>query len=353
MSRSPPVYGALHLTLHAVENLRSPSRFPYVRVSVAAQQHQTNPAPVGPVNSSFSFTLGSDRSEDQFLRVDVRDDGLSGNHEVGYAIVPLGEVVGWRGAHRVDIVANNGVELCGTVVLTADFTPGPPQQPMYPSVSPQPAYNPAFFGGVAPTEPPPAYQAVDPYAPQQQPPQQYSSSAAFSPQSYPPPQYSPQPAQAIPAQPAAFFQPPSNAASWPPQPVPIQPQQTIMLPPYGADVKDPRHHHPLRHQQTLYSGMGYACNLCRRENNGNGFHCGVCNFDMCPNCFIRRAVAPVSGAPTRDVRHQHPLYWERLTGAGYRNGFRCDGCGNEGRDQAWHCQACSFDLHAQCLRPVV
>ena len=364
MSRSVPLRGTLRLTVNAVENLRHPSHFPYVRVAIATQYHQTNPNPPGLINASFTFTLGSDRSDEQYVRVEVRDDGLKGGSEIGHAIVPVGEVVGWRGAHRIEIVAGNGVELCGTVVLTADFTAdnsGGPQQSMYPAMSPQPAYNPAFSGGSPQSaDPPPPYQAIDPYAPQQQPPQQYSPSASYSPQSYPPPQYSPQPssAQPLPAQPAAFYPPASNSVSWPVSPPPMQPvpppaaPHTVMLPPYGADVKDSRHHHPLRHLPTLYNGAGYGCNLCRREQNGNGFHCAVCNYDMCPACFVRQAPAAVAGSAARDMRHPHSLYWQRLTSAGYRNGFRCDGCGGVGRDQSWHCQQCGFDLHAQCLRPV-
>ena len=363
MSRFSPVRGALRLTVHAVENLRVAQGFPYVRVSIASQQHHTNPAAPGPINASFGFTVGSDRSEEQYVRVEVRDDGMKGNQEIGHAVVPLSEVVGWRGAHRVDIVAHNGVELCGTVVLSADFTAdgsAANQPSMYPAVSAQPAYNPAFFGGSpSSAEPPPPYQVVDPYAPQQQPPQQYSSNAPYSPQSYPPPQYSPQPSQpsparampAVPAVPAAFYPPSSNSPTWAsPEPPPPPPTQTIMLPAFGMDVKDPRHQHPLRHMPTLYNGAGYACNLCRRENNGNGFHCGICNFDMCPQCFVRQPVVAAPAAGARDVRHQHPLYWQRLTGPGYRNGFRCDGCGNAGRAESWHCQQCNFDLHSQCLR---
>ena len=363
MSRSAPIRGALRLTVHAIENLRHNSGFPYVRVAVASQQHQTNPSSGGPINASFNFTVGSERGEDQYLTVEVRDDAMKGNQVIGNALVPLAEIAGWRGMHRVDIVAGNGVELCGTVVLTAEFTAdnSAHQPSMYPAVSPRPAYNPAFYGGSpSSSEPPPPYQAVDPYAPQLQPPQQYSPGPNYSPQSQPPPQYSPQPspARALPAQPVGFFPPASNATGWPAQPPPMQPAppqtvtQTVMLPPFGVDVKDPRHHHPLRHMPTLYNGTGYQCNLCRRENNANGFHCSICNYDMCPACFAQQAVGGPTGGPARDVRHQHPLYWQRLTGAGYRNGFRCDGCGNAGRDQAWHCGVCSFDLHAQCLRPV-
>ena len=368
MSR-PLVFGSLFLTVHAIENLRSSSSFPYVHVSVGSQQHHTAPKPAGPIHASFSFQLASERSEDQYLRVEVRDDSLKGSQEVGGAVVPLQEVTSWRGAHRIDLVAPNGVDLCGAVVLTAEYTPGsgPQQQPsMYPNVSRQPAYNPAFSGApVGAAEPPPPYQQVDPYAAQQQPPQQYAQPGPFSPSSYfAPPQYSPQPqGQPLPAQPLAFHPPAPNGSSWPPQPMPpMQPPpqqvqtvtQTVMLPPFGADVKDPRHQHPLRHQPTLYNGQGYACNLCRREQNANGFHCAVCNFDMCPQCFARQAIGASGGGggAVRDVRHPHALHWQHLTGLGYRNGYRCDGCGNAGRGESWHCQMCSFDLHQHCLRPV-
>ena len=374
MSRPFLARGALRLTVVSIENLRISPQLVSVRLAIGRQMHQSEPvySSSRTVNTAFDFTLsGSERNEEHHLSIEVRDGQAGSNsREVGSAVVPLSEVVGWNGVQPVDIVASNGVQICGTVVLHADFTAdnSPAQPPLYPALSPQPAYNPAFYGGSpSSAEPPPPYQRIDPYAPQQQPPQQYSSGAGYSPHPYPPPLYSPQ-AQAVPSQPAAFYPGAAPSPTWaaqsppPPPPAPAVPMPvaapvvqstTFVLPQYGTDVKDPRHQHPLRHMPTMYNGTGYACNLCAREYNGNGFHCSVCNFDLCPTCFVQRQQQSAQGvAPVRDVRHQHPLHWQRLTGAGYRNGFRCDGCGAAGRSEAWHCQQCSYDLHAQCLRQV-
>ena len=79
------------------------------------------------------------------------------------------------------------------------------------------------------------------------------------------------------------------------------------------------------------------------------FHCAVCNWDMCPNCFA--GAVGVRAAGQMDVRHPHVLVWQAVYPNVQRGAFRCDACGQPGRGEAWHCEPCRFDLHAQCLRP--
>ena len=237
-------------------------------------------------------------------------------------------------------------------------------------MSAPPAFNPAYAASSIPDTPPPPYQAVDPqYSGPQAPVVSYPLPAepiAFHPAPQgQPPQSQPQYAQPVqqplqPAhQPAAFASwPPSNTAPPPPPPV-IE----VRLPPFGVDVKDPRHTHVLRHKASIYNGE-YECNVCRMGRAGGVFHCAICNWDMCQTCWAgimqqvqpqtqqQQQQQPMPIAPHKDARHPHPLVWKSVYVNQPGQSFRCDGCGQPGRGQAWHCDRCSFDLHAQCLRPV-
>jgi hypothetical protein len=373
--------GRLTLTVHRGEQLKQSHLLgrlaPYIKLTIGQQSFKTlNGAdPINPsYNQSFTFDLDDSQAEPT-LQLQVKDHSLLGARQLAHADIPLRDVLTFAQQTRINVIGSDNIEPCGSVIISTAFTPlnDSPQpaaadakpapamptvsSPVYPQLSPPPAYNPAFAH--PPDEPPPPYQ--------------FAGSAGSAAGTQPP-----IPAQPIVMQPTGPSPPPQHTRpapqafqSWPPaggQPVasptaapvmqaaPASPS-VVMLPPFETEVKDGRHVHRLRHRRAVYNGE-YQCNVCRRERRGPVFHCEIDNFDLCPDCFInpiagRVLLAPsgVPVAPHRDYRHPHPLLWQPVYQNTPSGQFQCDGCGRTGSGMAWHCDACNYDLHSQCLRP--
>jgi hypothetical protein len=159
------------------------------------------------------------------------------------------------------------------------------QQPQ-PVVQQQPIYS-------APVQQPQYASYQQPI--QQQPMYQPVQQAPIYQQPIQPIYASPQPTF-VPAQPV-YQQPimqPTYYAS--PQPImqPVVYQQPVMVAQNshqhyhdGMELMDQRHAHPLRHLSSVYAGV-YTCNGCGQEGRGKVFHCGVCDFDLHPQCIQKR-----------------------------------------------------------------
>jgi len=48
------------------------------------------------------------------------------------------------------------------------------------------------------------------------------------------------------------------------------------------------HEHELTLQTNLYGGMGYACEKCQKYGKTYGYHCGICQYDLHPNCALNQ-----------------------------------------------------------------
>jgi hypothetical protein len=129
---------------------------------------------------------------------------------------------------------------------------------------------------------------------------------------------------------------------------------------------DVRHAHIL---QLIPRGAGgrFLCASCNGEGYASAYHCTEgCSppWNLHEHCLQERA--PVSkyahvdpngvadpdapGPPPDmriDARHPHPLTWSL---ANSDHSFSCNGCGGGGIGCSWHCRACGFDLHPECMR---
>ena len=332
--------------------------------------------PSTPAYNPVLHTLDLDDGQaEPTLQLQVKDQSMLGARQLAQASIPLRDVLTFSQQTRINVLGSDNIEPCGSVIISSAFTqlsdspqPAAAQQakpapavpsvssPVYPQLTPPPAYNPAFAHPV-PDEPPPPYQFASPAAADgSQPPIPAQPIVMQSTGPSPPPQHTRPAPQAFQSWPPAAGQPVAAAAVPVMQAAAASPT-VVMLPPFDTEVKDGRHVHRLRHRRAVYNGE-YQCNVCRRERRGPVFHCEIDNWDLCPDCFINplagRVVLAPSGAPVaphRDYRHPHPLIWQPVYQNTPTGQFQCDGCGRTGKGMAWHCPSCNFDLHSECLRP--
>ncbi|KAH7284992.1 hypothetical protein KP509_33G006200 [Ceratopteris richardii] len=83
-----------------------------------------------------------------------------------------------------------------------------------------------------------------------------------------------------------------------------------------------------------------SCDSCGCNIKGWSFRCNECNFDLHTLC----ARAPRF---MRHTTHPHPLELRRQD---TRQNFKCSGCGNVLRHNAYVCVHCDFRLHQVCAR---
>lgn len=91
----------------------------------------------------------------------------------------------------------------------------------------------------------------------------------------------------------------------------------------------------------------WTCDGCQAsaENGQMPFHCSLCNFDLCDNCFQAH----------RHPRHPHPLYFMNMERVypEFRGGWKCDNCGKNKtqlqQSHGYHCPLDQFDLCHGCF----
>lgn len=103
------------------------------------------------------------------------------------------------------------------------------------------------------------------------------------------------------------------------------------------------HPHVLKEME-VNKNSGKLCSACECELAGVAYCCtdSCCKFNLHKACF---------DAPT-EIRHkshlQHQL--KLLSAPPYSDGFTCNACIKDGRAFAYTCEACSYDLHIDCVR---
>eukprot|EP00727_Mastigamoeba_balamuthi_P005503 m51a1_g1572 hypothetical protein (833) ;mRNA; f:71487-74374 len=123
----------------------------------------------------------------------------------------------------------------------------------------------------------------------------------------------------------------------------------------GPETSDPvsdkgaplqRRIHDKRHPHLLVLERGgpsrtFTCALCGGTGTGRSYRCSRCSYDLHPDC-ANPETRPVK---IKDPRHPHEL---TLLDRVYNGKFKCDVCGLVGDGAAYHCDACSYDLHVEC-----
>jgi len=106
------------------------------------------------------------------------------------------------------------------------------------------------------------------------------------------------------------------------------------------------------HHQQAYNLNEYYCETCQGDfdcKETPSFHCVICNFDMCPECYELQKSIQI------DCPNEHPLLKVSTLKlfSGYpTNQYSCKSCGNTHNSTispSAHCRACKYDLCHDCL----
>ncbi|OMO71906.1 Zinc finger, PHD-type [Corchorus olitorius] len=100
--------------------------------------------------------------------------------------------------------------------------------------------------------------------------------------------------------------------------------------------------HPLMLE---FDNKNRFCKICQEgddyEQNLFYYHCVACNFDIHLQCIWPRPV--IEDHKRYHIHHEHPfmLHWRR-------DSFTCDACGTNGNSASYVCCACHLQVHVNC-----
>eukprot|EP00048_Salpingoeca_helianthica_P002631 m.58943 g.58943 ORF g.58943 m.58943 type:complete len:4152 (-) comp12215_c0_seq1:28-12483(-) len=70
----------------------------------------------------------------------------------------------------------------------------------------------------------------------------------------------------------------------------------------GVPFAQSLHAHNLTLSLQEYAKDGWRCDVCKENHTGQSFHCSVCEFDLCINCYHTHVVGKGSSQPTASTR---------------------------------------------------
>lgn len=123
------------------------------------------------------------------------------------------------------------------------------------------------------------------------------------------------------------------------------------------------HEHELHRLDYIYAG-DYGCDYCEQQGKGLVYHCHTCNYDAHPQCaceevfedsfrMMKEAEKMKDELPLSVLKtdfHEHALSRLDATSSNSNN-YSCDHCDCDGVGLVYHCVACQFTMHPQCVFP--
>ncbi|KAF5952980.1 hypothetical protein HYC85_010924 [Camellia sinensis] len=123
----------------------------------------------------------------------------------------------------------------------------------------------------------------------------------------------------------------------------------------SRSIKHPSHPvHPLTLiPYPTYMSGSFLCDSCGQIGSGFSFSCSSCDFDLHVHCAcISQNTSTVNTESQTEVtgsnQIEHKSHAKHSLTLLSNREFVCNACREYGRDSAYNCSACDFDLHVEC-----